>query len=61
MIMEDIFGNNNTYIITRPCELADTTPHLYSDYKSKKRIAHNSKIHTKVRKAKRRLNKRHNK
>jgi hypothetical protein len=63
--MEDAFGNDNTYVIRRPYELVDPTPYLYSDYEGKghstKRGAHNSNAHTKNRKAKRRLNKKHNK
>ena len=29
--MEDIFGNDNTYIIRRPYALVDPTPYLYKD------------------------------
>lgn len=62
--MKDIFGNDNTYMIRRPYELVEPTPYLYSDYEdrehSTKRGAHNSNVHTKNRKAKRRLNKKHN-
>lgn len=63
--MEDIFGNDNTYVIRRPYELVDPTPYLYTYNEGKghstKRGAHNSNVHTKNRKAKRRLNKKHNK
>lgn len=59
--MED----NNTYVIMRPYELVDPTPYLYTvnDGKSHstKCGAHNSNAHTKNRKIKRRLNKKHNK
>lgn len=63
--MEDIFGNDNTYAIRCLHELVDPTPYLYTDYEGKghstKHGAHNSNAHTKNRKAKRRLNKKHNK
>jgi len=65
--MEDIFDNDNTYLIRRPYEFVDPTPYLYKDKDnegmghSTKCGAHNSNAHTKARKAKRRLNKRHNK
>ena len=63
--MENTFGNDNTHVIMRPYELNDPTPYLYTNYKGKghstKRGAHNSNAHTKTRKAKRRLNKKHNK
>ena len=53
------------YLIRRPYELVDPTPYLYTDNEGKghstKRGAHNSNAHTKNRKAKRRLNKKHNK
>ena len=62
--MEDIFGNNSTYLI-RKAYSTDPTLYLYKDNEgmghSTKRGAHNSNTHTKARKAKRRLNKRHNK
>jgi hypothetical protein len=62
--MEDIFDYDNSYII-RKAYSTDPTPYLYSDYEGKghstKRGAHNSNAHTKNRKAKRRLNKKHNK
>jgi hypothetical protein len=52
-------------LILRPYELIDPTPYLYSDNEGKghstKCGAHNSNAHTKTRKAKRRLNKKHNK
>ena len=51
------------YLIRRPYELVDPTPYLYRDNEgmghSTKRANHNG--HTKLRKAKRRLNKKHNK
>ena len=63
--MEDTFGNDNMHVIMRHYELNDPTPYLYTNNEGKghstKRGAHNSKAHTKTRKAKRRLNKKHNK
>lgn len=65
--MEDLFGifdNNNVYHIVRPYEPVDTTffeVGRYAGYHSTKRGTHNSNAHTKKRKSKRRLNKKHNK
>lgn len=60
--MEDIFDNNNTYII-RKAYSTDPTPYLYTDNEGKghstKVGQHSSVAHTKARKAKRRMNKRH--
>ena len=63
--MKDTFDNDSMYVITYPYEHVDITPYLYTNYKGKghstKRGTHNSNAHTKTRKAKRRLNKKHNK
>lgn len=51
------------FVITRPYELVDPSPYLYRNNEgmghSTKHANHNG--HTKLRKAKRRLNKKHNK
>lgn len=65
--MEELFDleKPQDYLITNRCHHVDITP--YTDLNcgnkghSTKRGAHNSNAHTKNRKAKRRLNKKHNK